>query len=122
MKEDNSFSTFLISITGFIFLLFLFLFYMHLDLRDKYEQRIIVTFCDNRDPVNLYFISKDVINIHTVKTSYDHHYTSGNFVHKTTYSITPTLEFFDYYRNEKLKFINVCDITEFETPKKVIEK
>jgi hypothetical protein len=119
-KEDNSFQIFIVSFLGIMVLFFSFLLYQIIDPRDKYEQRIIITFCDNREPLNLYFVSKNIINVHNVLTSYKHRTGSGSHARTTTYSITPTLEFYDYYRNEHMKFINVCDITEFQIPKKII--
>ena len=116
MKYDNDFKKFVIYSLGITTLILSIILYQIIDQRDKYEQRIIITFFDNREPVNLYFVSKDIINVHNVLTSYKHQTGSGPNARTTT------LEFYDYYRKENLKFINVCDITEFQTPKKIIEK
>lgn len=101
---------FLISTFGFIIILTII---MVIDTRDYYEQRFQIIFCDDREPVNFFLISKDIINTRGVKT--ETREKTGK--HYTTYSITPTLEFFDKNTNQYYKFINVCEIVELQPPK-----
>jgi hypothetical protein len=102
---------FLTSVFGFMIIFFAT---MLIDLRDYYEQRFQVIFCDDREPVNFFLISKDIINTRGVKTETREKTSKHNY---TTYSITPTLEFFDRNTNQYYKFINVCEIVELQPPK-----
>lgn len=94
-------------------------FSMFIDLRDHYEQRFQIVFCDSREPINMYIISKDLVSIWSVKTQTRQKTGHNQFDH---FSITPTLEFYDSNTKRKLKFINVCDIVEMEQPKLYVKK